>query len=109
GGALGEVRASCDANPAPMNPSELDALYAFLVAIGAAALLTPLTMRLARRVGAVDQPRGRGLSDRETPLLGGLAMLAAAAFAGALWLPHSKPYPGSSRPPRRTTSCGRRD
>ena len=77
-----------------MNPSELDALYAFLVAIGVAALLTPLTMRLARRVGAVDQPRERGLSDRETPLLGGLAMLAAAAFAGALWLPHTKPYPG---------------
>jgi UDP-GlcNAc:undecaprenyl-phosphate GlcNAc-1-phosphate transferase len=77
-----------------MNPSELDALYAFLAATGVAALLTPLTMRLARRVGAVDQPRERGLSDRETPLLGGLAMLAAAAFAGALWLPHSKPYPG---------------
>jgi UDP-GlcNAc:undecaprenyl-phosphate GlcNAc-1-phosphate transferase len=77
-----------------MNPSELDALYAFLVATGVAALLTPLTIRLARRVGAVDQPRERGLSDRDTPLLGGLAVLAAAAFAGVLWLPHTRPYPG---------------
>ena len=77
-----------------MIPSELDALYAFLVAAGVAALLTPLTMRLARRIGAVDQPRERGLSDRETPLLGGLAVFAAATIAGAIWLPHSRPYPG---------------
>ena len=69
-----------------MNPSELDALYAFLVATGVAALLTPLTMRLARRIGAVDQPRERGLSDRETPLLGGLAVFVAVAVAGEIWL-----------------------
>ena len=69
-----------------MNPSELDALYAFLAAIAIAALLTPLTMLLARRVGAVDQPRQRGLSNRETPLLGGLAMFAAVAVAGEIWL-----------------------
>ena len=61
------------------NLNELDALYAFLVAAAVAAVLTPLTMRLARSVGAVDEPRERGLSDRQTPLLGGLAI-----FAGAL-------------------------
>ena len=71
-----------------MTPTELDALYAFLVAAAVAAVLTPLTMRLARRVGAIDQPRERGLSDRETPRLGGLAIFAAAAVAGAIWLPH---------------------
>jgi UDP-GlcNAc:undecaprenyl-phosphate GlcNAc-1-phosphate transferase len=69
-----------------MNPTELDALYAFLVATALAALLTPLTMLFARRVGAVDQPRERGLSSRETPLLGGLAILVAVAVAGQLWL-----------------------
>jgi UDP-GlcNAc:undecaprenyl-phosphate/decaprenyl-phosphate GlcNAc-1-phosphate transferase len=69
-----------------MTPSELDALYAFLAAIAVAALLTPVTMRLARRVGAVDQPRERGLSDRETPRLGGLAVFAAVAVAGEIWL-----------------------
>jgi UDP-GlcNAc:undecaprenyl-phosphate GlcNAc-1-phosphate transferase len=77
-----------------MNPSELDALYAFLVATGVAALLTPVTMRLARRVGAIDQPRERGLSDRETPRLGGIAMFVAAAVAGAIWLPHTRAWTG---------------
>jgi UDP-GlcNAc:undecaprenyl-phosphate/decaprenyl-phosphate GlcNAc-1-phosphate transferase len=43
-------------------------------------------MRLARRVGAIDQPRERGLSDRETPRLGGLAVFAAVALAGEIWL-----------------------
>jgi UDP-GlcNAc:undecaprenyl-phosphate/decaprenyl-phosphate GlcNAc-1-phosphate transferase len=44
--------------------SELDALYAFLVALAVAALLTPLVARLAVRVGAVDEPRERGLASR---------------------------------------------
>jgi UDP-GlcNAc:undecaprenyl-phosphate GlcNAc-1-phosphate transferase len=69
-----------------MNPSELDALFAFLAATAIAALLTPLTMRLAHRVGAVDQPRARGLSDRETPRLGGLAVFGAVAVVGEIWL-----------------------
>jgi UDP-GlcNAc:undecaprenyl-phosphate GlcNAc-1-phosphate transferase len=77
-----------------MTPSELDALYAFVVAALVAALLTPLTIRLARRVGAVDQPRARGLSSRETPRLGGLAIFVGAAVAGLIWLPHEKPWTG---------------
>jgi UDP-GlcNAc:undecaprenyl-phosphate/decaprenyl-phosphate GlcNAc-1-phosphate transferase len=67
--------------------TELDALYAFLVAAVVAGLLTPLVARLAVRVGAVDRPRERGLSARETPLLGGLAILAGVLAAGALFLP----------------------
>jgi UDP-GlcNAc:undecaprenyl-phosphate/decaprenyl-phosphate GlcNAc-1-phosphate transferase len=67
--------------------NELDALYAFLVAAAVAGLLTPLVARLAARVGAVDRPRERGLSARETPLLGGLAILAGVLAAGALFLP----------------------
>ena len=66
---------------------ELDALYAFAVAAVASALLTPLVGRLATRVGAVDEPRERGLSDRPTPLLGGVAMLAGVLIAAALFLP----------------------
>ena len=77
-----------------MTPTELDALYAFLVAAAGAAVLTPLTMRLARRVGAIDKPRARGLSDRDTPRLGGLAIFVAAALAGAIWLPHANPWSG---------------
>ncbi|HLH66810.1 MAG TPA: MraY family glycosyltransferase [Solirubrobacteraceae bacterium] len=64
-----------------------DAVLALVVAAAISALLTPLAARLARAVGAVDQPRERGLSRRETPLLGGLAILAAALVAGAIWLP----------------------
>ena len=63
--------------------NELDALYAFLTAAAVTALLTPFTMRLARAVGAVDEPRERGLSDRATPLLGGLAIFAGVLVASA--------------------------
>ncbi len=68
-------------------PNELHALYAFLAAAIVTAALTPFTMRLATRLGAVDHPRERGLSDRATPLLGGLAIFAGAFVAGWLWLP----------------------
>jgi UDP-GlcNAc:undecaprenyl-phosphate/decaprenyl-phosphate GlcNAc-1-phosphate transferase len=63
-----------------------DAVFAFFVACGAAAALTPLTARLARRLGAVDEPRGRGLSARPTPRLGGLAIFAAVVLAAALFV-----------------------
>jgi UDP-GlcNAc:undecaprenyl-phosphate GlcNAc-1-phosphate transferase len=70
-----------------MHPTELDALFAFLAAAALTALLTPLTMRLARALRAVDQPRERGLSDRPVPLLGGLAIFAGVLVAGLIWLP----------------------
>jgi UDP-GlcNAc:undecaprenyl-phosphate GlcNAc-1-phosphate transferase len=63
-----------------------DALLAALVAAVVTALLTPLVARFATRVGAVDQPRARGLSDRPTPLLGGIAILAGVAVSMAIWL-----------------------
>jgi UDP-GlcNAc:undecaprenyl-phosphate GlcNAc-1-phosphate transferase len=69
------------------HPTELDALYAFLAAAFVTALLTPLTKRLARAVGAIDQPRERGLSERSTPLLGGVAIFGGALVAGLIWLP----------------------
>jgi UDP-GlcNAc:undecaprenyl-phosphate GlcNAc-1-phosphate transferase len=69
------------------HPNELDALYALLVAAAVTALLTPVTMRIARAVGAIDRPRERGLSERPTPLLGGLAIFAGALVAGLIFLP----------------------
>ncbi len=79
---------ACDAvEQAMAHPNELDALYAFLVAAAVAALLTPLTKRLARAVGAIDEPRERGLSERPTPLLGGLAIFAGALVAALILLP----------------------
>jgi UDP-GlcNAc:undecaprenyl-phosphate GlcNAc-1-phosphate transferase len=70
-----------------VHPTELEALFAFLVALAVAALLTPLTMRLARAVGAIDEPRERGLSEKATPLLGGLAIFGGALAATLIWLP----------------------
>jgi UDP-GlcNAc:undecaprenyl-phosphate GlcNAc-1-phosphate transferase len=70
--------------------SESDALYAFLVALAASASLTPVAARIAVRVGAVDRPRERGLSETDTPRLGGLAILAGVLLAGLLFLPGSE-------------------
>jgi UDP-GlcNAc:undecaprenyl-phosphate GlcNAc-1-phosphate transferase len=65
----------------------LDAVFAFFAAMVVALLLTPLAARFARRVGAVSKIRDRGLGKFETPLLGGLAILAAVLVATALWMP----------------------
>lgn len=65
---------------------ELDALTAFAIALTATAVLTPLTTRFARSVGAIDHARGRGLAAGGTPLLGGLAIFAGGAIAGLVVL-----------------------
>ncbi|HXA55381.1 MAG TPA: MraY family glycosyltransferase [Solirubrobacteraceae bacterium] len=77
-----------------MTTHQLDALYAFVAAATVTALLTPLTMRLAHAVGAIDTPRERGLSERPTPLLGGLAIFAGALVAGLEWLPDERIWHG---------------
>lgn len=64
----------------------LDAVLGFIVAAAAAAALTPVTARFARKVGAVDEPRDRGLSQRATPLFGGLAILAGVLLASGIFL-----------------------
>jgi UDP-GlcNAc:undecaprenyl-phosphate/decaprenyl-phosphate GlcNAc-1-phosphate transferase len=74
-------------------PSNADALLAFLVAGLLALLLTPLTTRLALRVGAIDEPNERSLHTAPMPKLGGLAILAGVLVAGFLWLP----WEGESR------------
>jgi UDP-GlcNAc:undecaprenyl-phosphate/decaprenyl-phosphate GlcNAc-1-phosphate transferase len=68
-------------------PNSLDALFAFLLAGLLALLLTPLTIRLARRLGAIDEPNERSLHGVPTPKLGGLAILVGALAAGLIWLP----------------------
>jgi UDP-GlcNAc:undecaprenyl-phosphate GlcNAc-1-phosphate transferase len=73
---------------------ELDALAAFAIALVATAALTPLTVRFARRVGAIDRSRGRGLAPGGTPLLGGLAIFAGGAIAGVLMLSGSEELHG---------------
>ena len=64
-----------------------DALLGCLVAFVVATALTRPVAMLARRVGAVDLPRERGLAETATPLLGGLAIFAGFAVAALLFLP----------------------
>jgi UDP-GlcNAc:undecaprenyl-phosphate/decaprenyl-phosphate GlcNAc-1-phosphate transferase len=64
-----------------------DAVLSFVVATAIAAAVTPLAGQLARWLGAVDVPRDRGLAVRETPLLGGLAILVAVLITAAIWMP----------------------
>ncbi len=64
-----------------------EAVFAFLVAAVAAVTLTPLTAAVARRLGAVAQPSERGLAERPTPQLGGVAILVAVIVPAVIWIP----------------------
>jgi UDP-GlcNAc:undecaprenyl-phosphate GlcNAc-1-phosphate transferase len=68
-------------------PTNLDALFAFLAAGLLALALVPLTKRLAVRLGAIDHPDARKLHTVPTPKLGGLGILGGVLVAGFLWLP----------------------
>lgn len=75
----------------------LDAALAFVVAMAVAAVLTPVAARVAVRIGAVVEPSDRGLAERATPLLGGLAILAGSLVAAVLWLPETIKLPHTAR------------
>jgi UDP-GlcNAc:undecaprenyl-phosphate/decaprenyl-phosphate GlcNAc-1-phosphate transferase len=66
--------------------TQLDALYAFVTAFVVTVLLTRPVARFAVRVGAVDQPKARGLGRASTPLLGGLAIGAGVLVAALLFV-----------------------
>lgn len=71
-----------------------DAVGAFALAAVVAWLATPLSARLARRLGVIHVPRERDLHERPTPGLGGLAILAAVIAAGLVFLPLQREYLG---------------
>ena len=64
-----------------------DAVLAFLFAGSVAWMLVPTAESIARGLGAIDEPKERGLHDVPTPRLGGLAILVAIVGAGLIWLP----------------------
>jgi UDP-GlcNAc:undecaprenyl-phosphate GlcNAc-1-phosphate transferase len=78
----------------------VDAVLAFVVAIALAAALTPLAARVAWRISALSMPSERGLARKTTPLLGGLAILAAAIVAALLWMPSVIKLPHTAHGPR---------
>lgn len=53
-----------------------DISIAFLLAFITAFVITPYTIRLANKVGAVDKPEKRRINQKTTPRLGGLAVIA---------------------------------
>jgi UDP-GlcNAc:undecaprenyl-phosphate GlcNAc-1-phosphate transferase len=75
-----------------MAPDELDALLAAAAAAAVTAALTPLVGRVSRRFGLLDEPRERGLSERLTPLLGGVAILAGVLVAALVFIPMDATY-----------------
>ncbi len=82
-----------------------DALFAFLVAMGVAAGLTPIARTAARRIGILARPSERGLATTDTPALGGIAILVGVLVAALIWVPatihlqhtpHGRPGPGGT-------------
>jgi UDP-GlcNAc:undecaprenyl-phosphate GlcNAc-1-phosphate transferase len=67
--------------------NEIEAAAAFAVAAVVTLVTTPLTGRLAVRVGAIDLPRRRSLHDTPVPRLGGLAILVGLLAAAVAFLP----------------------
>ncbi len=57
------------------------ALVAGSIACLVTTLMVPLSLRLARTLGAIDEPGGRRLQAVPTPRLGGIAILAGIALA----------------------------
>jgi UDP-GlcNAc:undecaprenyl-phosphate/decaprenyl-phosphate GlcNAc-1-phosphate transferase len=70
-----------------MPPSTWDAVAAAAVAAVLVVCLTPLAVRLAHRIGAVDEPRARGLSDHPMPRLGGVGIFVGVLVSALLFLP----------------------
>src|SRR4051794_13199230 len=75
-----------------MAPDELHAALAAGTAAVVTAALTPVVGRVSRRFGLLDEPRERGLSERMTPLLGGVAIFAGVLAAALVFLPIDSTY-----------------
>ncbi|HEX8065719.1 MAG TPA: MraY family glycosyltransferase [Thermoleophilaceae bacterium] len=75
-------------------PDTGDGFAAAGLALVIALLATPVAAALAWRIGAIDEPRARGLHQFPTPRLGGLAILAAVVTASLVFLPHDQQTTG---------------
>jgi UDP-GlcNAc:undecaprenyl-phosphate GlcNAc-1-phosphate transferase len=71
-------------------PNLSDAFLAFALALVVVWISTPVVKSLAWRIGAIDEPRERGLHQFPTPRLGGLAILVGVIAAGLAFLPHDQ-------------------
>ena len=74
-----------------------DVVFGFLSAVALVLLLTPLTVRLAPLIGAVDDPRGSDrprVHTRPLPRIGGLAIVAGILVPAAVLISPDGPYLG---------------
>lgn len=62
-----------------------DIAIAFLLAFITAFVLTPYTMRLAKKVGAIDIPNDRRVNKKPMPRLGGIAVICGL-FVSTIYL-----------------------
>lgn len=62
-----------------------DIVIAFLLAFITAFVITPHTMRIAKKVGAIDVPNDRRVNKKPMPRLGGLAVIAGF-FVSTIYL-----------------------
>jgi UDP-GlcNAc:undecaprenyl-phosphate/decaprenyl-phosphate GlcNAc-1-phosphate transferase len=75
-------------------PDLLDAFLAFGLALVVVWIATPVAKAAAWRIGAIDEPRQRGLHQFPTPRMGGMAILAGVLASGALFLPAGRETTG---------------
>jgi UDP-GlcNAc:undecaprenyl-phosphate GlcNAc-1-phosphate transferase len=70
-------------------------VWGFLLASAIVLALTPLTVRLAHRVGALDVPTDRPrVHKKPIPRIGGVAIVAGILVPGALFVTDDGPYLG---------------
>ena len=68
-------------------PDLSDGFLALALAAVVSLLATPVAGALAWRIGAIDEPRERGLHQFPTPRLGGLAILVTVVAGALVFLP----------------------
>ena len=56
-------------------------LFLFLVALGSVNILTPLSIKIAGKIGAVDIPTDRKVHKTPIPRLGGAAVFLSVAIS----------------------------
>ena len=70
-----------------MDTLQLNFLPILVIGFAASLSLTPISRSIALRIGFVDKPAARKLHNESTPLLGGLAIYIAMAFALIVFSP----------------------
>ncbi|MCL4246562.1 MAG: undecaprenyl/decaprenyl-phosphate alpha-N-acetylglucosaminyl 1-phosphate transferase [Anaerolineae bacterium] len=70
-----------------MDTLQLNFLPILVIGFAASLSLTPISRAIALRIGFVDKPAARKLHSESTPLLGGLAIYIALAFALIVFSP----------------------